>query len=88
MAEGPPRIDPDKLDFSQFHPIDHYWFEPRCKELYGKRRIHFKYAWEFIHLPRLKSWTLCKVGRHNYVQWWRHEQPLFEACSYCSKKKG
>jgi hypothetical protein len=83
MAEqGPPRIDADSLDFSQFHPLDHWPGSAYCRGLYGSWRNHLKMAWGYRWRPQLRSWTLCRIGRHDITTAWRRRTPDDEWVSW------
>jgi hypothetical protein len=77
MAEGPPRIR--ELDFSGFHPIDHYPGTGRCRSLPGGFRRHLDLAWEFKWPQQLGRATWCRIGRHKWVDGWAKDVP----CSLC-----
>lgn len=80
-----------KLDFSQFHPLDHsIW---RCNGFPGGRRRHLKYRWEFQWETRVRAWLLCPFGKHDWVRWHPGpgnpdpDQPVVTACANCYKEK-
>lgn len=85
---GPPEFG--ELDFSQAHFLDHsIW---RCGQRpefeTGGRRRHIEYAWDLIWRPRLKSWTVCRIGRHHRVKGWAGrgaDAKMFIACANCGK---
>jgi hypothetical protein len=80
---GPP--DTKRLDFSQFHPLDHYLWQ--CTGYPGGHRRHLAYRWEFEWRHRLRSRTLCRLGRHSPVQWWRrYDGKSWSACAHCDKE--
>lgn len=93
MTENsPPEIK--SLDFSEFHPLDHsVW---RCTGFPGGRKRHLHYRWDFQWRDRLRSWTLCRLGRHRPVQWWGRTPAEADAglpmtsrgwsCAACYKK--
>lgn len=76
MTEPPfSPLDSDKLDFSQFHPIDHLPFSERCKSLYPKGLKagihHIRMAWDIKW--RDDYWQgkfLCHLGLHRYQKVW------------------
>jgi hypothetical protein len=70
---GPPNIDPKKIDFSQFHPFDHIPGGTRCFALYGGPKQHMKLSWEFYWSSELRRVTLCRIGRHKYVDGWQRK---------------
>lgn len=90
MAQ-PPEIDPNKLDFSQFHPLDHYLWEPYCRELYGGPLNHAQLWWEYKATHWLHEKTLCRIGLHTYTETWKREQDgtydEWLSCVYCWKDK-
>lgn len=72
------------IDFSQFHPLDHTL--RACKGYPGGRRVHLKYRWEFQWRDKLRSWTLCRTGRHNPAVWYsRDGEEIGTTCSGCEK---
>lgn len=75
--DGPPTIDVDRLDFSQFHATgDHWPFSRYCRTQYGGGRVHLAYAWEFRHRDQLLSpWhkVLCSLGSHEGRDGWERE---------------
>lgn len=75
----------DKIDFSEFHPLDHSIFV--CSGYPGGRKTHLKYWWEFKGEWALKAHTLCKIGRHHPVTWQRRDLPPEERCLHCGKKE-
>jgi hypothetical protein len=60
----PPDPEDVQLDFSQWHPLDHWSGTARCRTLYGGWRWHLRIAWEFKWRGQLRTHTLCKLGRH------------------------
>lgn len=58
-----------KLDFSEFHPMDHPWW--RCKGYPGGLRRHINYSWHFVWRGRLHKRFLCPLGRHEFAVWYR-----------------
>jgi|SRR6266699_2385542 len=91
-------MEKPKLDFSQFHPLDHWPWERRCwsKEIqpgwetpfYGGPRHHLKIAWEYKYrdylLIHLHKNLLCHFGKHYMMKGWNpHEQEYFESCLAC-----
>jgi hypothetical protein len=79
--EGPPVVR--KLDFSQYHPLDHSVWE--CKGYPGGRRRHLAYRWDFQWRDRLRGQTLCRAGRHAPVQWWSKGGKAGVTCRGCYK---
>lgn len=58
----------NKLDFSEYHPLDHTLRE--CRGYPGGWRRHISYDWEFRVGPRWRSRTLCRLGRHDWAAWY------------------
>jgi hypothetical protein len=85
MDDGPPRIR--ELDFSDFHPIDHYPGTAYCRSLPGGFRRHLSLAWEFKWPQALGRATLCRIGRHRWVQGWVKDKPS-TICRNCWVIKG
>lgn len=81
----PPQIDPEKLDFSEFHPLDHSLFQ--CDD----KKKHWKLVWEFKWSGEIKRWTLCKIGIHNVgtVFKFKDGKPykVWRSCIHCGKRK-
>lgn len=86
-----------KLDFSQFHALDHHPWQAECRASYGGPRVHMKYWWDFKGSSRLHHYTFCLVGKHHTTtmtaftpsgtwpkEWW-YKQPI---CTYCLKPLG
>ena len=75
------------LNFSQFHPLDHWIWERRCREFYGGWRIHLKYGWDFKWRARLHEETLCRLGFHKFKPGFHHRASgkHWTACVYCWK---
>lgn len=95
-ARKPPDIDPDKLDFSVFHPLDHHpwqcWQRNAWQPIYGKTWTHLKYDWEFRRRGQLRAATLCRIGiGHRYgMSWKRQDDEMVEAgehCCFCYRDK-
>lgn len=60
----------EKLDFSQWHPLDHHWWSPICPTFHGGRRNHFE-LWYDYQRPRPIQTVKCWLGRHEWVEFWR-----------------
>jgi hypothetical protein len=75
------------LDFSQFHPLDHSVWE--CRGYPGGRRRHLQYRWDFQWRDRLRGMTLCLIGKHAWVHWWRGQtgESAGIVCRGCEKEK-
>jgi hypothetical protein len=66
----PPDFDPStmKLDFSQFHALDHFPGSSYCRTQYGSWRQHLKNGWDFKwsdDVQRPFRRLLCKIGKHD-----------------------
>jgi len=83
-----PNINPDKVDFSQFHPLDHWPGTARCRGFYGGTRNHLSMAWDFKWRAEIKHHTKCRLGLHEVVQAWRMgpNPATFTVCRNCSKR--
>jgi hypothetical protein len=81
---GPPTIR--HLDFSEFHPLDHWPAGPRCGSLPGGWRNHLSLAWTYRWSPQLAAETLCRIGRHRWCQGWHYGEPG-TWCGNCAKPK-
>lgn len=68
-----PHIDPDKLDFSIFHPLDHKPFSKRCRSFHGGSRNHLQLLWDFKwQIPtKIRKFTRCRLGQHEYGPWFK-----------------
>jgi hypothetical protein len=75
------------LDFSEYHPLDHSVWE--CRDYPGGRRRHLRYRWDFQGRDWVRSKTLCLIGKHHWVPWWRgHSGELIGVtCSGCDKER-
>jgi hypothetical protein len=91
VFEGPDGV---RYDFSKFHPIDHYPWQPRCRRFYGGWRRHLVIAWMITYRQRcrsflLKPWytgVLCRMGRHS--QYTGHvssgrRHGFYVGCDFC-----
>lgn len=92
-GEGPYSPPPDlrnvKIDFSQFHMMDHpIW---RCHG-YGGPRKHAYLAWQFRWKPYIQTQTLCRVGLHKATVMWRMKgsKPVYmqRRCVRCGRALG
>ena len=77
----PPEIR--KLDFSEFHPLDHTLLG--CRGYPGGWRRHLEYRWDFTTGPALRERTLCRLGRHRATQWWSRGK-TWTGCLDCDKQ--
>lgn len=64
-----------ELDFSRYHPLDHWPGTRRCREHYGGWRNHLSMAWEYRRRDQVigwfARWTRCLTGRHSWQVWRR-----------------
>lgn len=51
-----------KLDFSEYHPLDHSL--RRCRGYYGGRRTHLSYWWMYFGKSALRSRVHCRIKLH------------------------
>lgn len=79
-----------KLDFSQFHPLDHWPGTKRCRSFYGGTRKHLSMTWEYRRrdqvLHPLYSVLLCPLGIHAEQVWYLHEHGVVRikpTCKHC-----
>jgi hypothetical protein len=88
-----PNIDTDRLNFDDFHPLDHTL--ATCTGYPGGRRRHLTYWWDFQARPRLHTATMCRLGLHKSAvfrgrddtgprtdtdQWF-----IWDGCTHCHK---
>lgn len=77
-----------KLDFSQWHPLDHRPGGARCRGFHGGWRHHLILAWQFQRreqvLAPLYRLILCPLGRHDEVVWYLPDGQVRPACRYCA----
>lgn len=85
-----PEQPESNLDFSMFHPSDHWPWEPRCREFYGGWRYHIKIAWTYRWKPEIRWWAwrpyyliACRLGFHSWETWWRRDKGYTTLCEYC-----
>lgn len=61
-----------KLDFSEFHPLDHWPFRRRCRAYYPRGLKsglhHMGLAWEYKWSESIREHTLCRLGKHRWVE--------------------
>ena len=77
MPQGGSASPPDligRLDFSIFHPQDHWAFVPHCRTLPGGGRRHLRDWWDYRFEQRpdlVCSRLACRLlGRHDYRESW------------------
>lgn len=76
---NPPEIR--KLDFSEFHPLDHSVL--RCNGFPGGRRRHLEYRWSYQWSESVKRWTLCVAHRHQWTTWHGRNGDTSVSCRNC-----
>jgi hypothetical protein len=87
----PPNLAGTRLDFSEFHPLDHGVWEARCGELPGGRRRHIDLQWTYVVRPAVYAATSCRLGRHNPGQAWERgsggdRQVTWTLCVHCGRR--
>lgn len=80
-----------RLDFSQFHPLDHWPGTRRCRQLYGGWRNHLHLTWAFrrreqVAYPFVRVFR-CPFGRHKFEVWTVRDldgtRKVKPVCAYC-----
>jgi hypothetical protein len=88
--------DMRELDFSRFHPLDHYplgcWRRNKLEPIYGKTWTHVKHAWAYKWKQQLRSATTCQAGiGHRYSAGWYRDggewKRMPERCIWCWRRK-
>lgn len=80
-----------KIDFSVFHPIDHWIWEKRCREFHGGWWTHLAYSWEYRRKEEVLWWPrrllLCPFGRHRFTVSSRQDEQgdvwVHASCNEC-----
>lgn len=77
-----------KLDFSQFHPLDHWPFEVRCYRFYGGPWHHLKIAWQLRRREELIHWfwkhlRLCRPLGHQWNVFYMRGRGYWASCLPC-----
>lgn len=87
-----------KIDFSEFHPLDHRLWERRCwsrqiqpgydQPIYGGPAHHLRLLWVYVYRDNLDCWIhkyfLCRFGKHMMVEnWYPAEEQHWESCLGC-----
>jgi hypothetical protein len=80
-----------RLDFSEFHPLDHWPATARCRSLPGGAVRHLRYAWVFRRreqaMTPLYKLLRCPLGRHAEQIWYCHladgTKQIIPSCRYC-----
>lgn len=90
---GTPKLEFRELDFSQFHPLDHWPSSPRCWGLYGSPWNHIVMTWQFRRREQVVGFFRrligsCRRGRHAYRIWYTQAADRYTAqCVYCSNQR-
>ncbi len=74
-----------KLDFSEFHPLDHSVFS--CYGYPGGVERHLALMWKYQLKDAVGRNTLCRIGIHDYVDFFDSNDKTFVSCSRCLKDK-
>lgn len=73
-----------EFDYSEFHPLDHWPWQPYCWGWYGGVPRHISLWWDFQAEDQLFSATLCRIGRHRRAKFWgRDEDDIQYRCRHC-----
>ena len=84
--DAPPPPEIRRVDFSQFHPLDHrIW---ACRWYPGGRIRHLQYLWQFKWDGNVHRNVHCRLGHHRGGWAWRRSGPnakAFYACADCWK---
>lgn len=83
-----------KLDFSIYHPLDHWLWEARCREHYGGWQRHLDLAWHYHWKPELVWWierplyfVVCRFGHHKLETWWSRASGYQTGCDHCGYQR-
>lgn len=57
------------LDFSEFHPLDHWAGDSYCRSLPGGFKRHIA-LWNEYQSPDPIGSLFCKIGRHEPTDFW------------------
>lgn len=60
-----------KLDFSEFHPLDHWCFTRDCAGWHGGWINHIKLWWEY-QAPDPVGRLMCLAGFHDITPYWHY----------------
>lgn len=71
------------LDFSIFHPLDHWPGSPYCRTWPGGWRRHLKLAWEH----KWHAATLCRLGWHKWANGSDSTGWKGQSCWFCWGRK-
>lgn len=61
----------------------HVPFSPYCWSMPGGPVHHIRLWWEYKARPDLRRQTLCRLGRHYWVEAWRRDLGEVTCCRYC-----
>lgn len=77
------------LDFSEFHPLDHWPGSARCHEFFGGWRHHLRITWAFRRKPQLLAATRCRLGWHRPTTAFRPSaRVMWRSCHDCGRRLG
>lgn len=85
-----------RLDFSVFHPLDHWPGTAYCRSLPGGVRNHLHIAWVFQRrdqvLQPFRRVLSCPFGRHTWDVWSSVHRvtrvvTVIPACRYCTAER-
>lgn len=74
-----------EINFSRYHPLDHWPGTKRCRAHYGGWRNHLVMTWRFRRSEQVIGWfwkpLLCPLGIHRISIWCKTVDPvdLFKA---------
>jgi hypothetical protein len=67
----PPDFSNTYLDFSEFHPLDHFIAGPRCVMLtptgWASVKYHGHLAWILGWRAEFRRLTYCKITKHEFT---------------------
>lgn len=80
-----------EIDFSEFHPLDHWPGTRYCRSLPGGTKRHLNYAWHERRKDQiLKPWYRifhCTFGDHKFLIWYHRNKEdkivITPMCKYC-----
>lgn len=83
-----------QLDFSLFHPLDHWIWERRCREFYGGWQRHTYLWWTYVASPVIGWWgrwpyyfVMCRFNHHSAETWWSRKHGYRTYCRYCGVRR-
>lgn len=82
-----------QFDFKQWHPLDHWPWQTRCRRFYGGWRRHLWLLWNYKYREEAEWFVLrplylvlCRFGRHKTATWERGGR--YEvSCWYCAMRR-